>query len=253
VLTALGAWCLSQGIDLDVEKVLHPDTIERYCALGLTRTTEQSIGTVKSMLRRLGPVLTVKAPWQPQPQVHRRLELPAPYSVKELAIIHRDIRRQGTETRRLTGLAFESLGLGVGLDGRWAPKVRGTDVSLEGGFVLVRVNAPSPRVVVVRSQYAKTVLELSERAGDGLLTGRSGARPTNVAEVAGDLSIDQGRIHLSLRRLRSTWRVAQLDAGTNLEVVRVAAGVENIAAFKDICAHMKPVATKQARDQLRSA
>ncbi len=91
MLAALGTWCLSQGIALDVEKVLHPDTVERYCQLGLTRTTEQSSATVTSVLRRLGHVLTVRAPWWPQPPVHRCLELPAPYSVKELAIIDRDI------------------------------------------------------------------------------------------------------------------------------------------------------------------
>ena len=185
--------------------------------------------------------------------MHRRLELPEPYSTKQLAIIHRDIPRQATEMRRLTGLALESLGLGAGLDGRWAPKVRGTDVSSKRTLVLVSVHDPSPRVIAVRDQYAETVLELARRAGEGLLTGRSDARATNIANVFGDIFIDQGRIHLSLGRLRSTWLVAQLNASTNLEVLRMAAGVKNVGAFKDICAHLTPVATTTAREQLRRA
>ena len=85
-------------------------------------------------------------------------------SIKELAILHRDILRQKTETRCLTERAFGSLGLSAGLDGRWTPKVRGTDVSSARGSVLVRANDPAPRIVAVRGRYAATVLEPTERA-----------------------------------------------------------------------------------------
>jgi hypothetical protein len=59
-LTRISAWCLSQGMTLDWDRVLDPDTVERFVCVGIT--DDHSRGTYRALLRRLGPLLTSKAP-----------------------------------------------------------------------------------------------------------------------------------------------------------------------------------------------
>ena len=42
------------------------------------------------MLRRLGPLLTSKAPWEPQAEVVNRRRVAAPYPTDELDLLWRD-------------------------------------------------------------------------------------------------------------------------------------------------------------------
>src|SRR2546426_11627547 len=37
VLTLLANWCVREGIPLDIEVVLDPDTVERFCSKGLKK------------------------------------------------------------------------------------------------------------------------------------------------------------------------------------------------------------------------
>jgi len=65
-LAYLTSWCVDQRIPIDVEHVLDPDTVERYCTEGLSGT-EASMSRVRGDLRRLGRTLTATAPWEPLP------------------------------------------------------------------------------------------------------------------------------------------------------------------------------------------
>ena len=83
VLAYLASWCADQHVALDLEHVLDPDTVERYCTEGLSGT-EASVSRVRGELRRLGRTLTVTAPCEPLPRPLARTKLPAPYSQAEL-------------------------------------------------------------------------------------------------------------------------------------------------------------------------
>lgn len=66
VLTLISAWCVEQGIPLDIEAVLDPDTVERFCSNGLKKTPSR--GSYRATLRKLGRELTTTAPWEPRPE-----------------------------------------------------------------------------------------------------------------------------------------------------------------------------------------
>jgi hypothetical protein len=53
VLARLTAWAAGDGLPLDVEVVLDPDTVERFIAVGLA--DDRSRPTYRSVLRRVGP------------------------------------------------------------------------------------------------------------------------------------------------------------------------------------------------------
>jgi hypothetical protein len=169
-LAYLTSWCVDQHIPIDVEHVLDPDTVERYCTEGLSGT-DAAMSRVRGDLRRLGRTLTATAPWEPLPKSLARTKLPPPYSGAELAVIERDIAHQATALRRQTAKAAWLLGLGAGLDGRWNTKVRGTAVKKVGGLAVVEVPDPAARRVVVRAGFAEDLLGLAAVAGEGLVVG----------------------------------------------------------------------------------
>ena len=65
VLVRLGVWALGEGLALDAEVVLDPDTVERFVAVGLS--DDRSRATYRAVLRRVGPLLTRRAPWEVRP------------------------------------------------------------------------------------------------------------------------------------------------------------------------------------------
>lgn len=80
VLTQISAWALSQGMPLSWERILDPDCVERYVSVGIKG--DPCRGTYRAMLRRLAPLLTTKAPWEPRPEAVNRRRVAAPYSAK---------------------------------------------------------------------------------------------------------------------------------------------------------------------------
>ena len=231
--------------------MLDPDTVERYCAEGLSGT-EASVSRIRGDLRRLGRTLTATAPWEPLPVPLARTKLPPPYSRAELSVIERDIARQATELRRTTARAFWLLGLGAGLDGRWNTKVRGTAVSRSRGLVVVQVPDPVARLVVVRAAYAAALLELAA-AGEGLLVSEHKVSKNSPSKLAADITIDGGRLEFSPARLRSTWLAAHLEAGTQLPVLLQAARMRTFGSLGDLLGSVRPLADDKARTQLAGA
>lgn len=251
-LAYLASWCVDQHIPIDVEHVLDPDTVERYCAEGLSGT-DAALSRVRGDLRRLGRTLSATAPWEPPPVPLARTKLPAPYSWAELAIIERDIARQATPLRRETARAMWLLGLGAGLDGRWNTKVRGTAVSKVADVAVVAVPDPVARLVVVRAAYAPDLLELAADVGDGLLVGERKVSKNSASEFAAEITIDGGRLAFSPARLRSTWLVSQLEAGTQIPVLLQAAGMGTFGSLGDLLRYVRPLAEADARTQLAGA
>lgn len=182
VLTLIATWCLKEGIPLDIEVVLDPDTVERFCSKGLKKTASRP--SYRATLRKLGRELTTTAPWEPRPEpMPARLPAP-PYSETELAALIGDATRQSTPGRRRKARALIVLGVGAGLDGRWARKVRGTDVVRLGWGVGVKVGAPSPRVVPVLAAYEEEIVLLAEEAGDEYLVGGRTTHRNRTNEIS---------------------------------------------------------------------
>ena len=121
ILLRLSSWATSEGLPLEREVVLDPDTVERFCQRGVAN--DRSRATFRSDLRRMGPLLTRSAPWQPRPQAIATRNLAPPYTFSEIELLRADAANQPTEARRRGARALLALGLGAGLDGRWVARV----------------------------------------------------------------------------------------------------------------------------------
>jgi hypothetical protein len=98
VLTQLSAWAVRQGMDLDAELVFDPDTIERFVVEGLAKNSSRA--TYRADLRRVAPLLTSKAPWEPRTTLLPRRQVAPPYTRAELQLLFTDAIGQRTPARR---------------------------------------------------------------------------------------------------------------------------------------------------------
>ena len=202
-LIRISVWCLSQGTALDWERVLDPDTVERFVSVGIT--DDSSRATYRALLRRLGPLLTSKAPWEPRPEGVSRQHLAPPYSPEELEGLWRDAQHQSTPARERAGRALIALGAGAGLDGRWVTRVTADDVIRSDGIVFVRVGEPVAREVPVLARWELEVVRLGAAAGDQFLVGGHSLSRNRAGFLACKFQVAHGHPPLSALRLRSTW------------------------------------------------
>jgi len=231
-LLRLTLWATAEGLPLDRELVLDPDTVERFCDVALA--ADRSRATCRAVLRRVGPLLTKTAPWEPRPTVIPRRQLVPPYREDEVAQLRVDALRQPTPARVRAARAFLALGLGAGLDGRWVSRVVPGDVRRRRGIVTVEVGEPSARSVVVLSDWADEIRELAEAAGGDVLIGGRSRSKNRASNLAATLIVPTGHPRLSPSRLRSTWLVTHLSFGTRLPELCAAAGLERTGVFGDL-------------------
>jgi hypothetical protein len=249
VLTRISAWCLTEGMPLDWEVMLDPDTVERFVSVGIKE--DRCRGTYRATLRRLGPLLTAKAPWEPRAEAVNRRRVASPYSGEELEMLWRDAQRQATPARLRAGQALIALGVGAGLDGRWSIRVAAKDVSRRDGIVYVRVGEPAARVVPVLARWEHVVLQLAESAGDEFLVGGRSLAINRAGDLARKFVVGHGHPKLSAPRLRSTWLLHHLTAGTRLPELARAAGLVGVTVLSDLLPDVAPMAEERAAMLLR--
>ena len=249
VLARLAAWCLREGMALDPELVLDPETVERFICQGVADTPSRA--TYRSVLRRIGPALTATAPWEARPAALARRHVALPYSSVELAGLRAAATRQATPGRVRAARALLALGAGAGLDGRWVARVSTADVVRRSGSVQVRVGEPSPRLVPVLADYEREVLDLAATAGSCFLVGGRSTAKNRAGSLAASLDVGHGCPRFSASRLRSTWLIHHLRLGTRLPELTRAAGLAGVTVVSDLLAHVAPVGEDQAAEMLR--
>jgi hypothetical protein len=251
ILARLSVWVLGEGLPLDAEVVLDPDTAERFVAVGMVG--DRSRATYRAVLRRVGPRLTSKAPWEPRANTVARRQVVVPYSLRELDGLRTSVLTQSTPRRVRAARALLALGAGAGLDGRWTARVTARDVTAHKGVVLVRVGEPAARVVPVLASWEGEVLDLAGTAGDEFLVGGRSRSRNRAGALAASLAVAQGHPRFSASRLRSTWLVTHLAMGTRLPELAQAAGLGGVTVLSDLLSYVPPLEDNEAIEVLRGA
>ena len=87
-LLNLATWWVEDGNNLDIELMLDPYTVERFISVVIR--ADSSRGTYRSTFRRIGPLLTRTAPWEPRPEPVTRRSIAVPYQEWQLDVLWRD-------------------------------------------------------------------------------------------------------------------------------------------------------------------
>ena len=248
-LHLIAKWATTEGLPLDREAILDPAVVERFCGVALSNGNSRA--TLRSDLRYMAPLLTKSAPWEPRPVAMSKRQLAPPYHASEVGVLKHDAWDQPTPARRHAARALLALGIGAGLDGRWLAQVGPDNVTCDNGVVEIAVGEPAPRRVVVVAEWENEVLDLAESAGDGCLIGtRSNAR-NRVGDLVKSLVCPAGHPRLSPGRLRSTWLLAHLSAGTRVTELCRAAGLQSLLVLSDLMVYVEPLDGAGSRRQLR--
>src|SRR5205807_5888525 len=112
--------------------------------------------------------------------------------------------------------------------------------------VFVRVGDPSARVVPVLARWEELVLELASSAGDEFLVGGRSLAINRAGDLARKFVVGHGHPKLSAPRLRSTWLVYHLTAGTRLPELALAAGLSGVTVLSDLLHNVAPLSDEQA-------
>jgi hypothetical protein len=249
VLYRLAAWALGEGTALDVELVLDPDTVERFVPQGLNG--DPSRATYRSVLRRIGPLLTKSAPWEPHSVPMTRRQVAAPYTTSEIETLIADAGCQSTRMRIRAFRALLALGAGAGLDGRWITRVKVEDVAITKVGIFVQVGEPAARKVPVLAHWEADIVKLASTAGDQFLVGGYSLSRNRASTLTSSLEVPPGHPRLSAARLRSTWLVWHLTSGTRLPELAAAAGLKGVTVLSDLLSAVPPMAERDVIRMLR--
>ncbi|MEO7836167.1 MAG: hypothetical protein ABIS21_00830 [Acidimicrobiales bacterium] len=127
-----------------------------------------------------------------------------------------------------------------------------TDVERQDGGVVVRLGGARPRQVWVLDRYADAVAAAAERCDEQFMLGGIKADRRSVTtgllhSIAGDPALPA----LEPSRLRSTWLVSHLAAGTRLDVLMAAAGLASTTSLGDLVCFLDPLPAGAVGDLLR--
>tara|TARA_R100000306_G_C4365943_1_gene137646 strand:+ start:279 stop:1265 length:987 start_codon:yes stop_codon:yes gene_type:complete len=245
----LALWCLDQSIPVTTDTALRDTTIERFCAVAehSDRYSATTRATIRSRLRCLAQANRVSGNAAALPPIARRRVRP-PYSPQEVSALWRLPRVQPTATKRRRLEALLVLGLGAGCAAEDLRHLRPSDVRAGPSGVVVTIQGPRPRTVCVLDCYAVRAAAVVTACDETYLIG--GVKPTRRSVTTGLLQRmagDPGAPTLEPGRLRSTWLLTHLMAGTRLDVLMDAAGLSTPASILDLIRYLQPLPAPMAQ------
>ena len=233
----LADYAVPLGPDPAPEVLLHPSVIERFarCAPGLSGVARRTLRTnLRFIARRVVPQLAPADVPLPRERAKQ------PYSAAEIAGYLALAGAQPTAARRMRAAGLVGLGAGAGLIRAGLRAVRGTDVIVRSGGVVVTVRGVRPRAVPVLSRYHTRLLAAAAFAGTGLICGgRDPARRNVTTPLARSLSGGTGLPRLDTSRLRATW-LAEVADLLGLATFMHAAGITCSQRLGDLLAALDP-------------
>lgn len=229
------AWLTGEGMPTGAESMSDLETIDRYVEVGMRGRPDGSRATRRAILRRVAERIDPFPRPRPEPLAYRFVR--PPYESWQVTRFLDLALSQPTMARRRSALAVLALGLGAGLDGRDIGWIRGTDVIFgpDGATVVMVDGGSRPRRVVALDRYAELIRTCADAAGEQLLIGAGTPGGRNVTSVALARLIDDPDLpRLVASRLRSTWLLTHLAAGTPLHVLLPAAGLSTARPLEDL-------------------
>jgi len=225
------------GLALVPEVVLHPSVTERFtrCAPGLSGVARRTLRTnLRFIGRRVVPQLYPADVPLPRERAKK------PYSAAEISGYLALAGAQPAAGRRMRAAGLVCLGAGAGLIRGDLRDVRGKDVAVRSGGLVVAVRGARPRTVPVLARYHQPLLAAARFAGAGLICGGTdpGRRNlTNPLIIA--LDGGAGLPRLDTSRLRATWLAEAADL-LGLATFMHAAGITCSQRLGDLVAGLEP-------------
>ena len=222
------------GLPLERDAVFRPAVVQEFIARGCSSFWSPSIrGNRRSQLMRmsellLGPDLApVRGEPLPNPDPS------SPYSAAEVTSLRSWANGQSTPFRIVNANVLLALGLGAGLSTSEIVGARAEHVTVDVDGVLVEVTGKRARVVTVIAEWESVLADVADAAMHGdmpLFRPRCSREAQHL--VSNFVSDGQkGRVRAIPQRMRATWLVTHMAAGTPVVALMAAAGVDSLEAL----------------------
>lgn len=252
IVTQLVVWTDRLGLPFDAEVVFHPGTIDRFAVEGCAHLAAGTQQNYRTWLRDVGHTLC------PDLYPPRQLALPRsdplePYSSSDMAALSAWSRGLPSDRYRHNSSVLLDFGFGAGLTSQEISRLVGSDVHGDEDGVTVTVIGDKARDVPVLRRFEDQVKALARLAGSGpiFLPERRGIHNRQIPNfIARCPQGDAPR--LNMNRLRATWIVLHLSAGTQLGALAKAAGIDasQLVRYQPYAAALGPT---ERRRELREA
>lgn len=222
-------WADRVGQSVDVEALFDPELIDRFITEGCAHLSEGTRLNYRTQLWRVGTAVVGHGLFPPRSVPLKASAVRRPYTTAEITELASWSRGLPTESMRRNSRALIAIGLGTGMRPPEIARAIGTDVREKGELVLVDVigsGGRTDRTIPVLRPWAGEVLELARESG-----GRPYFRADRTRILRNDIigfvrrCSPEGPPKFNMERLRITWIVSQLTAGTHLTALQLASGV----------------------------
>lgn len=224
-----------RGLPLAERLIFDTQVIDLYIRDSIARKklAKSSVAAYRSMLLRASEMFLPRDDAADARGLGATRMLP-PYDATEIDQFPNWARGQRTELMRDKATALMCLGLGCGLHARDINSLRREDVE-DGDGIIVTVLSPSGvRRVPMLPRYHRAFRGLIESrdAGDFVFGQRERSVKANaISEFVADSSWHH--VKPSTYRMRTTWVVGRLVAGTDLPTLLEAAGLQRLEKLGD--------------------
>jgi integrase len=233
-VTRLAHFARAEYAPLTDDAVFDPYMVNRFVVHHLAGYNRASRNTIRARLRRVSEALLGDAAAGTFKALGKA-DAVTPYTVAEQAALEGWSRAQTSEERRTSAAALLSLGFGAGLTGAEIIRLRLEDVEVLGDGLVVHVgNGDGKRDVPVADEWSDGL-----RARSGFMNGhgwafRADQRGSNMNLITDFVSRTAPPMEIQTRRMRATWLVRHLEAGTPLKTLLRVAGLQSAEALDRI-------------------
>ena len=246
-------WIVSvNGYPATMTVVFHPVMVRRYVTRTDVSWTDTTRRTYRSLLMRMSEALVGAVPLEfaaTSPQ-----NTAAPYTDLDLHLLDSWAKCQSTAARRRSAGVTLGLCTGAGLKANELLQVRRRDITVDADGVLVTV-AATGRVVPRLARFESLLLDsVADVAADDWVFGSPKRIKHGISTLTTFLyDTDRGNEPDPVTtRMRNTWLITHLIAGTNLRALMTAAGVTKFEHLDQLVAHVPNLDAAAYRQQLRA-
>lgn len=243
-------------LPLDRSVVFHRDVIEDYIAHGTPTLSPGSRTTRRSFLLRAAEAVLPDDERVARLHPHHKDAPARPYSEFEQRALRSWAVGQTTAQRRLDCHTILALGLGAGLGTSDMLSLRAEQIDVDDQGVVIHVTRPGvERDVPVLAAWEQPLINvLAARGLDDWVVGvrRAGVYKNWMTQFLRRALPERG-VTVEIARLRNTWLVHHITAGTPLGPLAFAAGLETFRTIEKVLRYVPQPSHDEARAHLRHA
>jgi hypothetical protein len=226
-VTQLALWADTIALPLDADVILRPEVIDRFVTEARSRLSKGAVNNYRTHLRAVGRAVVDPSLFPPRPVTLPRTAQEAPYTLADTTALVSWSRGLPTESLRRNSRALVAMGLGAGLSSQEMACLVGTDVTVDDDGVLLATGGKNPRIVPVLRRWEDDIAAMAEEVKDRpfFMPHRTNVVRHQIPNFVERCMRTSPGTHLSVQRLRITWLVRQLAAGTPINALAQFAGV----------------------------